>query len=97
MGGQHARPGPLDKRCSSDHSRLDQRGLEATMYHSRSEMGHTRAQSGLRGQGLLRVVRRANRLSLNCGQLLIRLGKMVQGTATSGLLSVHGQGQRSVS
>ncbi len=89
--------GLLGQQRHPDDPGLDSRRAQGAGDHPRPQVGHPRAQGRLRGQGLLRLVRRADRLYLHDRlrrrRAGLRLEVLVAEPRRSRALPVHRQGQ----
>ena len=78
------------------HERVDRERAEAAVHHAGSEVGHAGAAGGLRRQGVLRVVRRADRVHQHHGELHEGVEAVVAEPEGREAGAVHGEGQHSV-
>lgn len=73
---RHRRTGLVAQR-PRHHEGVAEGGSASALHHARSEMGNSGAVRRLRVEGVLRVVRRAHRLSFDYGALHQGLEAMV--------------------
>ncbi len=83
----------LGPQRGADDLRLDARRPEGALHHPRLEVGHPRAARRLPGQGVLRLVRRADRLHLHHRRAHPGVEELVDGAEGREAVPVRRQGQ----
>ena len=78
------------------HERVDRERAEAAVHHAGSEVGNAGAAGRVRGQGVLRVVRRADRVHQHHGELHEGVEAVVAEPGAGEAGAVHGEGQHPV-
>ena len=79
--------------CDQHHEWMDRQWPQAPLHHSRPEVGHSGADGGVRGQGVLRVVRRSDRVHQHHRQLHEGVASVVAEPRAGASGAVHGEGQ----